>query len=85
MYTDLELQTVKKETAMLASIFILVIFLPAAILPVALDAFVSICDLDEMGISLENTDDIFPLPAHELVGIISVSSQGHVVELNELL
>lgn len=70
---------------MSASIFILILFLPAAILPVALDMFVSNCDLDEMGISLEDTDDIFPILADELAGFVSLSSQGDVFELNEPL
>ena len=58
---------------MLASIFILIMFLPAAILPVVLDTFASSADLDEMGISLENSDDTFPMQGYELVGVLSLA------------
>lgn len=46
---------------MLASIFILILLLPAACLPLALDTFFSRADLNEMGISLENSDDTFSI------------------------
>jgi hypothetical protein len=68
------LQAINKEITMLASIFILILLLPAAFLPVALDAFVSDTDLDEMGISLENSDDTFSMQGYELVGLLPVSN-----------
>jgi len=46
---------------MFASIFILILLLPAAWLPLALDTFFSSTDLDEMGISLEISGDTFRL------------------------
>lgn len=46
---------------MFASIFILILLLPTACLPLALDTFFSISDLDEMGISLESSYDMFPI------------------------
>lgn len=70
---------------MFASIFILILFLPAALLSIALDAFVSCCDLNEMGISLQNPDDTFPMHGYELVGFLSVSNHGDVCEVSEPL
>ena len=54
---------------MFASIFILILLLPAVCLPLALDTFFSSADLDEMGISLKNSDDTFPVQRYELVDI----------------
>jgi hypothetical protein len=54
------LQAINKETTMFASIFILILFLPAAVLPLVLDIFVPNADLEEMGVSLENSDDSSP-------------------------
>ena len=44
---------------LVTTIFILILFLPGVFLPVVLDAFASSTDLDEMGISLENSGDPF--------------------------
>ena len=68
---------------MFASIFILILFLPAAFLPVVLDTFISNADLDEMGISLENSDDTFPTQGYELVGFPPASSKCEAWEFNE--
>ena len=70
---------------MLASIFILILFLPAAILPVVLDTFASSADLDEMGISLENSDDTFPMQGYELVGVLSLAQKCDAWEVNQSL
>ena len=59
---------------MLASIFILILLLPAVCLPLALDTFFSSSDLDEMGISLESSDDMLPIQGYELVGFLPASS-----------
>ena len=68
---------------MLASILSLILFLPAAFLPLGLDMFFSPDDLDEMGIRPENPDDTFPMQGYELVGFLSISSRGDACELNE--
>ena len=73
---------------MLVSIFILILFLPAAFLPVALDAFTSSADLDEMGISLESSDDTFPMQGYELAVVPPISnnisdSGGYVWDISE--
>lgn len=39
------------------SIFILMLFLPAALLPLGFDTLFSTADLDEMGICLESLDE----------------------------
>ena len=70
---------------MLASIFILILFLPAAILPVVLDTFASSADLEEMGISLENSDDTFPMQGYELVGVLSLAQKCDTWEVNQSL
>ncbi len=57
---------------MFASIFILILLLPAACLPLALDTFFSSADLDEMGISLKSSEDTFPVQGYELVDILPV-------------
>ena len=57
---------------MFASIFILILLLPAVCLPLALDTFFSSADLDEMGISLKNSDDTFSVQGYELVDILPV-------------
>lgn len=54
---------------MLASFFILILFLPAAFLPIALDVFASSNNLDEMGICLEKSEGAFPMQRYELAGI----------------
>jgi len=68
---------------MLASIFILILFLPAAFLPVVLDTFSSSAELDEMGIVLENSDDTFPMQGYELFGFLPVSNQCDTWEISE--
>lgn len=70
---------------MLASIFILILFLPAAFLPLALDVFVSSADLDEMGVSLENSDDTFPMQGDELAGFLPASNRCETWEISESL
>ena len=56
---------------MLTSIFILILFLPAAFLPLGLSTFFSSNDLDEMGICLERPENwisiqsIISMPSHE--------------------
>jgi len=70
---------------MLASIFILILFLPAALLPVVLDAFVSSSDLNEMGIVLENQDDTFTMQGYDLVGFLPISNQCDTWEISESL
>ena len=59
---------------MFASIFILILLLPAACLPLVLDTFFSSSDLNEMGISLENSDDMFPMQGDELVDVFPISN-----------
>ena len=70
---------------MLASIFILILFLPAAFLPVVLDTFSSRAELEEMGISLENQDDTFPKQGYELVSFLPASNQSDTWEVSEML
>jgi hypothetical protein len=64
---------------------ILIIFLPAAFLPVVLDAFTSSADLDEMGISLKKSDDIFPVKGCEFVGFLPTPNGCDIWETNETL
>ena len=59
---------------MLASIFILILFLPAAFLPLALDMFFSSTDLSEMGVCLEKPEGSFLVKRRELIGILSQSN-----------
>ena len=66
-------------------IFTFIFFLPAAFLPVLLDVFTSRANLNEMGISLENADDTFPVQGYELVGFLPVSQKCDVWEFNEPL
>jgi len=70
---------------MFASIFILILFLPAAFLPLALDTFASSADLDEMGISLESSDDTFPMQGYELVSFLPASKHCDRWEISEPL
>ena len=70
---------------LVTTIFILILYLPAAFLPVLLDAFVSSSDLDEMGVVLENSDDTFPMQGYELIGFLPVSNQCDTWEINETL
>lgn len=70
---------------MFASTLILILFLPAAFLPVALDTCVSNTDLGEMGISLESSDDTFPRQGYELVGFLSASNHCEAWEVGEPL
>jgi hypothetical protein len=67
------------------TVFILILLLPAACLPLALDIFASKTDLDEMGISLESSDDTFPMQGYELVGFLPASSPCEAWETNEPL
>jgi hypothetical protein len=67
------------------TVFILILFLPAAFLPVLLDTFSSNTELEEMGIVLENSDDIFPMQGYELVGFLPVSNQCDTWEVSESL
>ena len=68
---------------MFTSIFILILFLPAALLPLGLSTFLSVGELEEMGISLESSDDIFPMQGYELVGFLPVSSACEAWEISE--
>ena len=70
---------------MLASILALILFLPAVFLPVVLDSFTSSADLDEMGIYLENSDDVFPMQGYELVGFLPTPNSCDTWETNEPL
>ena len=71
---------------MLASIFILILFLPATFLPVVLDTFSSSAELNEMGIVLKSSDDTFPMQGYELVGLLPpVSNQCDTWEISEQL
>ena len=56
------------------TVFILILFLPVAFLPLVLDTFASSADLYEMGISLERLDDEFPLQGYELVDVFTISN-----------
>lgn len=67
------------------TLFSLILFLPAAFLPVVLDAFVSSSDLSEMGIVLENSDDSVPMQGYELFGCLPVSNQCETWEISETL
>lgn len=66
-------------------IFTFIFFLPAAFLPVALDGFASKANLNEMGVSLENADDTFPMQGYELVGFLPASQKCDAWEFNEPL
>jgi len=57
---------------MFTSIFILILFLPVACLPLVLEIFFSDSDLDEIGICLESPDNIYLMQGYELVGFLSV-------------
>jgi len=75
---------------MFASIFILILFLPAACLPLAFDTFFSSSELDEMGICLETPGEPFPTQGSELVGFQPTThncknAAGCVWELREQL
>lgn len=59
---------------MFTSIFILILLLPAACLPLTLNTFFSSADLKEMGISLESSDDMFPMQGYELVDVFPISN-----------
>jgi len=48
-----------------------------------LDAVVSISDLDEMGIVLENSDETFPMQGYEFVGFLPDSNRCEVWEISE--
>ncbi len=67
------------------TVFILILFLPAACLPLALETFFSTADLDEMGISLESSDDTFPMQGYELVGFLPASNNSDIWEISEPL
>jgi len=68
---------------MYTSIFILILLLPAVCLPLALETFFSSADLEEMGISLEGSDDIFPMQGCEPVGFLPASNNSDVWEVSE--
>ena len=70
---------------MLASIFILILFLPVACLPLVLDGFFSSFDLNEMGISLENSDDTVTMQGYELVDFLLTSNYCDTWEIKESL
>lgn len=70
---------------MFASIFILILLLPAVCLPLALDTFFSSSELGEMGISLKDSDDRFPMQGYELVGFLPAPSPCEAWETNEAL
>lgn len=70
---------------MVASTFILIFFLPAAFLPLALNTFASSADLEEMGITLENSDNTFHTEGYELVGSLSISTNCGTWEISEPL
>ena len=52
------------------SITLLILFLPAACLPLVLVLFSSNSELEEMGILLESSDDTFPMQGYEPVGFL---------------
>jgi hypothetical protein len=68
---------------MFTSIFILILFLPAALLPLGLSTFLSAGELEEMGISLESSDDTFPMQGYELAGFLPTSNNCEVWEIRE--
>ena len=70
---------------MFTSIFILILLLPAAFLPLALDTFFSSSELGKMGISLESSDETFPMQGYELVGFLPASNNSDVWEISEPL
>lgn len=70
---------------MFTVILILILFLPAAFLPLALDTFVTGTDLDEMGISLESSDDTFPVHGCQLTGLLPASDNCEVWDISEPL
>ncbi len=65
---------------MFASIFILILLLPAVCLPLALDTFFSSSELGEMGISLKDSDDRFPMQGYELVGFLPTMLSSRIVK-----
>ena len=60
---------------MFASIFILILLLPAVCLPLALNTIFSSADLSEMGVCLKRTDVTFPVLGYELVCITQDSDK----------
>jgi hypothetical protein len=50
---------------MFASIFIFILLLPAACLPLALDIFFSSSELGEMGVCLKKSDDLHAMSLYE--------------------
>ena len=67
------------------SIFILILFLPAALLPLGFDTLFSAADLDEMGVCLESHDDTFLMQEYELFGFLPTPNRCDTWETNEPL
>ena len=67
------------------SIFILILFLPAALLPLGFDTLFSAADLDEMGVCLESHDDAFLMQEYELVGFLPATKHCDTWEVKEPL
>lgn len=70
---------------MLVSIFILILFLPAAFLPLSLDTFFSNSELEEMGVCLERSTEPLLVQRYELVGFLTVSTNYESWEIGESL
>lgn len=70
---------------MLVSIFILILFLPSAVLPLGLSTLFSPDELDEMGICLEKSEDIFHQQGYELVGFLPASKNCDAWDIRESL
>jgi hypothetical protein len=70
---------------MLASIFILILFLPVAFLPWALRTFYSSDELNEMGFCLEPSENFYPIQGSELAGPAKYEKAGCVWETSEQL
>ena len=73
---------------MFASICILILFLPAAFLPLGLSTFFSPDELEEMGVSLERSEMPLLVQGYELVGFLPASnnngdSDGYVREISK--
>ena len=60
---------------MFVSIFILILFLPVAFLPLGLNTFFSSDELGEMGVCLGKPNDTSPIQGYQLVGFLPISKK----------
>jgi hypothetical protein len=66
------------------TVFIFILLLPAAFLPLWLNSFSS-AELKEMGVCLETSDDTFPMQGYELDGVLPTSNHCDAWDLSKPL